>query len=70
MSNSFQQVLQDAVRLPPDEQIRLREALEDVESNPPGLVLPPRVPGLNRDDPRVLQDPEAPLPKEYLGKRP
>ncbi len=70
MSNNFQRVLEDALRLPPDEQMRLREALEDAEGNPPGTTLPPRIAGLNRSDPRVLQDPEAPLPEEYLGELP
>ena len=70
MNITFQQVLQAALQLPPDEQRQLREALEDAEGNPPGTALPPRVPGLNRHDPRVLYDPEAPLPAEYLGELP
>jgi hypothetical protein len=70
MSNSFQQVLQEALRLSPDEQLRLREALEDAESTLPSSILPPRVAGLNKHDPRVLHDPEAPLPAEYLGELP
>ena len=70
MNSHFQQVLQEALRLPVDEQIRLREALEDAEGNPPDIMLPPRVAGLNRNDTRVLQDPEAALPEEYLGELP
>ncbi|MDP9310231.1 MAG: hypothetical protein M3R24_04960 [Chloroflexota bacterium] len=67
---TYSQVLQDALRLPPDDQARLREALEDAEATPDGASLPPRVLGLNRHDPRVLHDPEAELPEEYLGEQP
>ena len=70
MRPEFQQVLQAALRLPPDEQRRLREALEDAEGSPSGAMRPARVPGLNRDDPRVLREPDAPLPAEYLGELP
>ena len=70
MSNNYQQVLQAALRLPPDEQLQLREALEDAEGNPPGTAIPPHIPGLNRHDPRVLHDPETPLPEEYPGDLP
>lgn len=70
MSNSFQQVLQDALQLSMDDQARLREALEDAEGNPAGRSLPPRIAGLNRNDPHVLREPEARLPEEYLGELP
>jgi hypothetical protein len=70
MSNNFQQVHQDALRISPDEQMRLREALEDAEGNLPSSILPPRVAGLNKNDPRVLQDPESPLPAEYPSELP
>ncbi len=70
MSDEFKQILQDALRLPPDEQARLREALEDADGNPSGAAVPPRIAGLNRDDPRVLHDLEAPLTTEYLGEPP
>lgn len=68
MSNNFQKVLQAALRLPLAEQIQLREALEDAEGI--SLELPPRVPGLNRNGPRFLQDLNVPLPVEYLGELP
>lgn len=66
MGNQFHQVLQAALQLPMNERVQLREALEDAELNPPGKQPPLRVPGLNRTDPRVLHDPEALLPDEYL----
>ncbi len=70
MSSSFQQVLQAALRLPPAEQMQLREALEDAELLFEGGSNSQRVSGLNRNDPRILVDPELTLPEDYLGELP
>ena len=67
---TYSQILQDALRLSPDDQVRLREALEDAEATPDGATLPPRVLGLNRHDPRVLHDPGEALPEDYSGEQP
>ena len=70
MSTQFYEVLREALLLPLDEQIQLRQALEDAEGKQAGLAFLPRVAGLNRNDQWVLPDLDASLPAEYLGELP
>lgn len=70
MSKDLQSVLQQALRLSGDEQVLLREALEEAEVSVKDSIYLPRVAGLNRNDPCVLQDLNVALLEEYLGELP
>lgn len=67
---TYRHILQDALRLPPEDQARLRGVLEAAEAIPDGTSLPLQVLGLNQHDPRVLHDPEAAVPEDDLGEQP
>ncbi len=50
MSSNYGQVLQAALQLPPDDRLRLREALEEAEDAMVGSVDSPRISGLNQHE--------------------